>query len=84
MVETSTVLERLASLETKTDQILKELSDLTKALTDFESRTREKFEQIERMKVELKIIKEVAIWIFAPLIGTLGFGIAYAAFFTLR
>lgn len=73
MSDSPSTPERLASLETKVDQVLKEIADLKKS-----------FGELERMKVELKLIKVIGIWIFAPLLGTIGSGIALAVFYALR
>lgn len=73
MSDNPSTLERLASLEAKVDQVLKEISELRKS-----------FGELERMKVELKLIKVIGIWTFAPLLGTIGSGIALAVFYALR
>ena len=73
MSDSPSIPERLASLETKVDQVLKEISDLRKS-----------FGELERMKVELKLIKTIGIWIFAPLLGTIGTGITLAVFYAVR
>ena len=73
MSDSPSTPERLASLEAKVDQVLKEITEI-----------RESFKELERMKVELRLIKVIGIWIFAPLLGTIGSGIALAVFYALR
>ncbi len=73
MGDNTTSMERLASLETKVDQVLREITEL-----------RESFRELERMKVELRLIKTIGIWIFAPILGTVGSGVALAVFYALR
>ena len=73
MSDSPSIPERLPALEANVDQVLKEISDLRKA-----------FGELERMKVELKLIKVIGIWIFAPILGTVGSGVALAVFYALR
>lgn len=84
MSDSPPVVERLASLEAKTDQVLQEISILRGSLKEIEKYMNNHSKDIERMKVELRLVKVIGIWIFAPLLGTIGSGIALAVFYALR
>ena len=84
MLDSPPVAERLASLEAKTDQVLQEISILRGSLKEIEKYMNNHSKDIERMKVELRLVKVIGIWIFAPLLGTVGSGITLAVFYALR
>jgi hypothetical protein len=78
-----TVPERLSALEAKTDRVLEEISGLRSGLAEF-GRTVGKHEtSIERHETELRIVRLVGLWVFAPLFGAVGLGAVFAIFFTL-
>ena len=84
MSDSPSVAERLASLEAKTSQVLDEISILRCSFAELEKFLVNHSNEIERIKVELKLVKTIGIWIFAPLLGTVGSGVALAVFYALR
>jgi hypothetical protein len=84
MTDCPTTPERLSTLEAKTDRVLEELAVLRGSFTDLEKHLISNATEIERMKVELNLVKLVGGWIFAPLIGLLGTGSILAVFYALR
>ncbi|MBI4395868.1 MAG: hypothetical protein HY548_02150 [Elusimicrobia bacterium] len=76
------VPERLTSLETKLDLVLQELAGLKGVLVEFQKSQNLQETAIQRHELELKIGRQIALFIFGPLFGALGVGavlaIAYA------
>lgn len=84
MTDCPTTPERLSTLEAKTDRVLEELAILRGSFADLEKHLISNATEIERMKVELNLVKLIGGWIFAPLIGLLGTGSVLAVFYALR
>ncbi len=84
MTDCPTTPERLSTLEAKTDRVLEELTILRGSFTDLEKHLISNATEIERMKVEINLVKLIGGWIFAPLIGLLGTGSVLAVFYALR
>lgn len=84
MTDCPSTPERLSTLEAKTDQVLKEIAVLRASFVDMERHLSGYAREIERMKVELNLVKLIGGWIFAPLIGMLGAGSILAVFYALR
>lgn len=84
MTDCPTTPERLSTLEAKTDRVLEEIAVLRTSFVELERHLVGNATEIERMKVELNLVKLVGGWIFAPLIGLLGTGSILAVFYALR
>lgn len=84
MTDCPTTPERLSTLETKTDRVLEELSFMRGSFVELEKHLVGNATEIERMKVELNLVKLIGGWIFAPMIGLLGTGCLLAVFYALR
>lgn len=78
-----TVPERLSALEAKTDRVLEELSGLKLGVAELGRGLGKHGKDIERHETELRIVRIVGLWIFAPLFGAVGLGAVFAIFFTL-
>ena len=78
-----TVPERLSALEAKTDRVLEEVSGLRSGLAEFGRAVGKHETNIERHETELRIVRLVGLWIFAPLFGAVGLGAVFAIFFTM-
>ncbi len=84
MSETPTTGERLSALEAKMDQTLQEVSLLRASFISLEKYLLGHTRDIERMKTEMDLVKTVAIWIFAPVMGAFGLGAIAAIMFALK
>ncbi len=84
MAENPQIVERLSAVEAKTGQVLDEVSYLRRSFSDLEKFIGSHTKDIERMKVELNFIKAIGMWIFAPLLGTLGVGAVLAIFYAIN
>lgn len=84
MSDCPTTPERLSTLEAKTDRVLEELGILRSAFVELEKHLGGYAKEIERMKVELNLVKLIGAWIFAPMLGMLGFGSILAIFYAVR
>lgn len=84
MTDSPQIVERLSAVEAKTGQVLDEVSYLRKAFSELEKFIGNHTADIERMKVELGFIKVIGMWIFAPLLGTLGVGAVLAIFYAIN
>lgn len=84
MSDCPTTPERLSTLEAKTDRVLEELGILRGSFVELEKHLAGYAKEIERMKVELNLVKLIGAWIFAPMLGMLGFGSLLAIFYAVR
>lgn len=84
MSDSPSTPERLSTLETKTDQVLKEIAILRGSFVELQKYLSAQAQEIERMKVELSLIKLIGGWVFAPLLGLLGVGSILAIFYAIR
>ena len=84
MTDCPTTPERLSTLEAKTDRVLEELAILRGSFAELDKHLAGYAKEIERMKVELNIVKLIGAWIFAPMLGMLGLGSLLAIFYAAR
>ena len=84
MTDSPQISERLSAVEAKAGQVLDEVSYLRKAFAELQKFIVDQTKDIERMKVELNLVKLIGGWIFAPMIGLLGMGSILAVFYALR
>ncbi len=84
MAETPTTGERLSSLEAKMDQTLSEVHLLRASFVSLEKYLLGHTKDIERMKTEMELVRTVAIWIFAPVMGAFGLGAIAAIVIALK
>ncbi|MHB2025118.1 MAG: hypothetical protein ACYCPQ_00560 [Elusimicrobiota bacterium] len=84
MTDNPSTPERLSSLEAKTDRVLEEIAILRSSFVGLEKHLGNHAKDIERMKVELNLVKLIGAWIFAPMLGLLGLGSILAIFYALR
>jgi len=76
--------ERLSALETKLDQALAEVSLLRASFVSLEKYLLTHTKDIERVRAEMDLVKSVGVWVFAPMLGTLGLGAIAAIVMTLK
>lgn len=76
--------ERLAAVEAKMDQTLSEVSLLRASFVSLEKYLLSHTKDIERMRTEMDLVKTVAIWIFAPVMGAFGLGAIAAIMLALK
>lgn len=84
MSDSPSTPERLSSLEAKTDRVLEEIAILRTSFCGLDKYLASQGKEIERMKVELNLVKLIGAWIFAPMLGLLGLGSILAVFYALR
>ena len=84
MTDCPTTPERLSTLEAKTDRVLEELASMRGSFVGLEKHLVDYAKDIERMKVELNLVKMIGAWIFAPMLGMLGFGSLLVIFYAVR
>lgn len=84
MTESPTAQERLSALEAKMDQTLAELALLRGMFASLEKHFLDHTKEIERIRTEMDLVKTVGVWVFAPLMGTLGLGALAAIAFALK
>lgn len=84
MSDSPSTPERLSTLEAKTDRVLEEIANLRTSFVDMEKHLVDNAKEIERMKVELNLVKLVGVWVFSPMLGLLGVGSIMAIFYALR
>ena len=84
MSDCPTTPERLSTLEAKTDRVLEELGFMRGSFVELEKHLVGNATEIERMTVELNLVKLIGGWIFAPMIGLLGTGCILAVFYALK
>lgn len=84
MTDCPSTPERLSTLEAKTDRVLEELASMRGSFTELEKHLVDYAKDIERMKVELNLVKMIGAWIFAPMLGMLGFGSLLAIFYAVK
>lgn len=84
MSDSPSTPERLSSLEAKTDRVLEEIAILRTSFAGLDKYLASQAKDIERMKVELNLVKLIGAWIFAPMLGLLGLGNVLAIFYALK
>jgi hypothetical protein len=84
MTENPSTLERLAALEAKVDQTLSEVALLRASFKSLEKYLLEQTKGLERARVEIDLIKLIAAWIFAPVMGAFGLGAIAAIVMALK
>jgi hypothetical protein len=84
MTESISTGERLSALEAKLDQALAEVSLLRAAFVSLEKYLLTHTKDIERVRAEMDLVKSVGVWIFAPMLGTLGLGAIAAIVMALK
>ena len=84
MSDSATTGERLSALEAKMDQTLSEVSLLRASFVSLEKYLLGHTKEIERMKTEMELVRTVAIWIFAPVMGAFGLGAIAAIVIALK
>lgn len=84
MSESATTGERLSALEAKMDQTLQEVSLLRASFISLEKYLLGHTKDIERIKTEMDLVRTVAIWIFAPVMGAFGLGAIAAIVIALK
>ena len=84
VAESPTTGERLSALEAKMDQTLQEVSLLRASFISLEKYLLGHTREIERMKTEMSLVRTVAVWIFAPVMGAFGLGAIAAIVIALK
>ena len=84
MSDSPTTGERLSALEAKMDQTLSEVSLLRASFVSLEKYLLGHTKDIERMKTEMDLVRTVAIWVFAPVMGAFGLGAIAAIVIALK
>jgi len=84
VTESPTTGERLSALEAKMDQTLSEVSLLRASFVSLEKYLLGHTKDIERIRAEMDLVKTVAVWIFAPVMGAFGLGAIAAIVIALK
>lgn len=82
--DSSSVPERLSSLEAKLDLVLQELSGIRAVLGEYEKSQGRQDQAIERHDVELRLIRTIGGWTLGPLFGAFGVGAILAIFYAIN
>ena len=84
MTDSPTTGERLSALEAKMDQTLSEVHLLRASFVSLEKYLLGHTKDIERIKTEMELIRTIAVWIFAPIMGAFGLGAIAAIVIALK